>query len=69
MLIDFVTHPGGQIVTVDGRRVTTVAPDPADPGRTIVRFSGGSHLVVVGTAAEVKARLERSFTVRNPKRG
>jgi hypothetical protein len=64
MLIEFETYPDGTPVTINTRQVSTVIPAPENPELTVVRFSGGSEVVVRGATVEVAARLGQSGEMR-----
>jgi hypothetical protein len=64
VFVEFQTHPDGVPVTVNTRQVTTVGPDPVSPERTLIRFSDGREVVVLGTKEEVVAKLGQSGEMR-----
>ena len=68
MLVTFQSHPDGNPVEVDTKRVATVRPARDVTGVAIIRLADGRDIFVKATKAEVMEKLEMSNTIRTARK-
>jgi hypothetical protein len=60
MIVEFLSHPEGAVVSIDPARVRAVIPARGGLPLSLVRCVNGMDVVVRGTRDEVQARLDRT---------